>query len=331
MGAVPTAARRSSETALFCRSVSRHPAAPELGEFARGYLLEGYRKMLPVDSRLESHLHGVLHETLTHPGSLIRAELAFGILRQEGCSPNIARRVAIAIEYFHTASLLLDDLPCMDDAQERRGHACAHVLYGEAPAILGALALINQAYLLTWRAIAELPAARRDAAASLVTACLGARGILDGQSRDLHFDAASSRGDDVLAVAEGKTAMLIRLTLLLPARIAGVENRICRDLDRLASVWGAAYQITDDFKDILGGSPEGGSTGKTPDRDRTLGRPNLPRQIGLVPALAQLDALLAESESLLAGLDGRWQQLATIQDRLVRERQALAVSWQALA
>ena len=64
-----------------------------------------------------------------------------------------AKDLAIALEYFHTASLLFDDLPCMDNASERRGVPCVHLAFGEAGAILAALALINRAYALSWRAV----------------------------------------------------------------------------------------------------------------------------------------------------------------------------------
>ena len=128
----------------------------------------------------------------------------------------------MAIEYFHTASLVFDDMPAMDDARERRGAPCVHHRFDEATATLAALALINRAYALLWQVLGSLPDAARDAAARLVGDCLGAQGILSGQSRDLQFESSPRREHDVLAVAVGKTVTLIRLTLLLPALIAGV-------------------------------------------------------------------------------------------------------------
>ena len=51
-----------------------------------------------------------------------------------------------AVEMVHTASLILDDLPSMDDARSRRGRPACHVAHGEATAILAAFALLNRAY-----------------------------------------------------------------------------------------------------------------------------------------------------------------------------------------
>src|SRR5262249_3699407 len=56
--------------------------------------------------------------------------------------------IACAIEFLHSSSLILDDLPAMDDARLRRGRAALHLIYGEGLALLTALALLNQAYAL---------------------------------------------------------------------------------------------------------------------------------------------------------------------------------------
>ncbi|NJM12208.1 MAG: hypothetical protein HC889_10260, partial [Synechococcaceae cyanobacterium SM1_2_3] len=100
-------------------------------------------------------------------------------------------------------------------------------------------------------------------------------------------------------MAEGKTVSLIRLTLVLPAIVAGLPAKTVARLDRLAMVWGLAYQAADDFKDFLLSEAE---TGKSTGRDLLLGRPNLPTELGLDRALDQLEALLAEGRELLDAL-----------------------------
>ncbi|MCP3962637.1 MAG: hypothetical protein GY719_32765 [bacterium] len=284
------------------------------------FVLDGFRQLLPVDSGVEAHLRGVLRDVLAHPGSLIRAQLAYAILRQHGVEAFAARSTAIAIEYFHTASLIFDDMPNMDDAAERRGHACPHLVYGEAAATLGALALINQGYALLWQVIGVLGEAGRRAASELVSSCLGLGGILNGQARDLHFGGGEGGQQDVLEVAEGKTVTLIRLTLVLPAIVAGVSEADRARLDRLAAVWGIAYQILDDFKDCLMSRAE---TGKSSHRDHRLGRPNFPGVSGSDRAMEKLSELLAEGRDILAALSadaGRWGCLGHVQSILEAER-----------
>jgi geranylgeranyl pyrophosphate synthase len=288
------------------------------------YLLDGYRTLLPLGGPLEPHLRGVIEDSLSHAGSLVRAQLVFGILGGAGTKRSLAREIAIAIEYFHTASLIFDDMPAMDDAVERRGNPCPHVTWGEAAATLGALALINQAYAMLWKGITTLPATARRQAATLVRDSLGVAGILNGQSRDVHFDRASGEAD-VLEVAEGKTVTLIRLTLLLPSIIAGDGPRTRSRLEKLAQTWGLAYQIVDDFKDCLLTRDE---AGKTTERDDLLSRPNLPRRAGLASAMSQLDALLAEARAETLALrrsdERRWKPVTALQEILEKEQSAIA-------
>lgn len=303
---------------------------PLLNPLDARYVTTGFQQLLPLPEHVEPHLGGVIRDALDHPGSLVRAQLAWSLLRRHGVAAEPARALAIAVEYFHTASLIFDDLPSMDDAQERRGYPCPHRVHGESAAILGALALINRGYALLWKVLSRLPRRRRHRAAELVEACLGVDGILDGQAHDLHF-AEGPRGlAEVRRVAEGKTVSLIRLTLVLPAIVAGVPAKSLARLDRLAVVWGLAYQAADDFKDFLLSEAE---AGKSTGRDLLLGRPNLPAELGREPALENLDALLAEGRELLDALAGggeRWAELENLQQLLenesakVRERLPIA-------
>ncbi len=270
-----------------------------LSPFEERYLGLGFRRLLSTEGRLEPHLAGVVDHALSHPGSLLRAKLAFGLASRQGVAPAAARRLAIALEYFHSASLIFDDMPSMDDARQRRGAPCSHRLFGEAAATLGALGLITRAYALVWQCLAGLDEAARREASELVERCLGVDGILNGQAHDVHFDARRQGGAQVLLVAEGKTVTLVRLTLLLPAIVAGVAADTRQDLDRLATVWGLAYQILDDFKDIL---MPGVESGKSSHRDALLGRPNLPQQRGMQRALADLKELLLEAGELVSQL-----------------------------
>ena len=284
-------------------------------------LLSAFRSLLPLGHDLEPRFRAVLVDCLDHPGHLLRAQLAHALLVEQGLGVERARSAAIGIEYFHTASLILDDLPSMDDATTRRGRPCPHRVYGEAAALLGALAFINQGYALLWRALAECePGVGRDTA-RLVTDCLGPAGILDGQARDLRFDGG--RTGDVLRVAEGKTASLLRMVLLLPAVLGRASAATRSSAERLAIVWGTSYQILDDFRDELVSAVE---RTKSTHRDRALGRPNLPGTAGQAQALHIVSKLIEEGRSLTRTLarDRRWSPLAPMQSLLEYERARIA-------
>lgn len=277
--------------------------------------------MMPLDGCLDLRLRAVVADVLDHPGSLARAQLAFGLGGRRGLPAESALQLAVAVEYFHSASLIFDDMPSMDDAAERRGRPCPHVRHGEAAATLGALSLITRAYALLWEAIGNGPDTRRGAAAALVGECLGVAGILDGQARDVHFRRAAATPEEVAEVAVAKTVPLIRLALVLPALVAGEGREALDRLERLAAAWGLAYQILDDFKDRL---MESGESGKTAGRDAGLGRPNLPELAGSQPALFRLRALLAEARAHLdvlaeEGGEERWAPIGGLQSFLESE------------
>jgi geranylgeranyl pyrophosphate synthase len=247
-----------------------------------------YRHGMPVQAR-EPHLRGVLLDTLATPGSLTRLRL--GLLAGEvlGLPAAPTRAFATALEYFHTASLLFDDLPCMDDGVERRGQPCAHHKHGEAATILGALAFINRAYGLLWQALACVPENQRAAASAHVQHWLGAAGVLDGQSIDLHFATGNRSTRAVAHAALGKTVSLLRLALVTPALMAGTSAHEKLLLDRVSVYWGLAYQAADDCTDLASGAA---TPTKTPGRDLACGRPNFALAAGFDLTAVRIDHLL---------------------------------------
>jgi geranylgeranyl diphosphate synthase type II len=288
---------------------------------------QAFTAMMPLDGCLDPRLRAVVADVLDHSGSLARAQIAYGLGVRRGLPTERALKLAIAVEYFHSASLIFDDMPSMDDAAERRGRPCPHVVHGVAAATLGALALITRAYALLWEAIDEGSGGRRAAAAALVGECLGIAGILDGQARDVHFKREGASPQGAAEVAVAKTVPLIRLAMVLPAVVAEESGETVDRLERLAAAWGLAYQILDDFKDRLLGSEE---SGKTSGRDAGLGRPNLPDLAGPRPAFERLRELLADGRSLLDALatvggEERWAPLGSLQDFLEAEMRDVEV------
>jgi geranylgeranyl diphosphate synthase, type II len=278
----------------------------------------------------EYHLAGALRETIGRPGSMVRAELAYRSGLSSKLGGDRSECLAISIEYFHTASLLFDDLPYMDNAMHRRGHVCVHHVFGEGAAILAALALINRAYALLWKATAELKPELQSHVLQCVERHLGVAGVLNGQSQDLYYSSVSPVFRIPQRVALGKTVPLIRLALILPALIGDVPERETRQLCRLAVSWGLGYQTLDDLKDILH-SPEQG--GKTVARDAHLDRPNMAIMIGVNEAFRYLDRLMEISGRIVLRLIRGKASLAFLQafqEQFAREIATLSESRQSV-
>ena len=116
-------------------------SAQVMDQLDTSFLAEAFSTSLSLPAALEPNFEDALRYVLGNPGSLVRPRLVFQMATAYGLNPDSAQKLAVALEYFHTASLLFDDLPCMDNALERRGALCTHIVYGEEGAILTALCL----------------------------------------------------------------------------------------------------------------------------------------------------------------------------------------------
>ncbi len=249
---------------------------------------------------IEPALAAASIHALEGEGSFSRANLAMRVSAALGLSPSQAEKTGASIELFHLASLVLDDLPCMDDALLRRARPCAHVSHGESSAILASLGFINRAYFLLWCLFSGIDQDSQQEAFSLVEECLGFAGILDGQAKDIRFGEDRRSAADVLEIARKKTGSLLRLCVVLPAVLAGSDKFLRNHLERLAELWGMIYQITDDLKDIFHGES---MSGKTPGRDEVLGRPNLALKIGTEATMDVLAQFIREAGKELNQLE----------------------------
>ena len=256
----------------------------------------------PATEKMEAHLRGVLNQVLGNPGNLTRAQLIFKILCLYGESPTQSMKLACGIEYFHSASLIFDDMPNMDDAMQRRGKACVHHVFGEASSVLGALALITRAYALIWDVINSRPWHERQRASEYLEQQIGASGILNGQSADIHFRGDENLTEKVTEIAMGKTVSLIRLSLVFPAMLGGANQTTLNILDQLSVHWGLAYQAIDDWKDTW---MESLDTGKTTNRDFLLSRPNLYHAAGKEQSESLIRGHLNQSSRLMAELSSQ--------------------------
>ncbi len=272
------------------------------GEQSAVQLQDMFRVSMPLPGQLEQHFQAALCHVLQNPGSLVRPRMVLQVAATYALEETAANHLAIALEYFHTASLIFDDLPCMDNATHRRGAPCTHVAFGETTAILTALALINRAYALTWKALAACPQQRQSLGMEYLERRLGVEGLLNGQSLDLHYSALPHTRATTERIAMGKTVSLIRLTLVLPALLAGAPLREVQLLERISTCWGLSYQMVDDLKDVLQSADE---TGKTAARDVLLDRPNVAAAIGVEGAVERLTRLMRVGDTTLRRLLAR--------------------------
>jgi geranylgeranyl diphosphate synthase, type II len=285
-------------------------------------LSSALRGRMPISAEVESSLGGAVRHLLTHAGSMVRPRIVYRLASAYRIQDEAAVDLAIALEYFHTASLVFDDLPCMDDATMRRGARCVHIVFGEATAILAALALINRAYALVWRAIGSCAPEFRAPSLAYLERHLGTHGLLNGQSLDLNYSKLPHTLHSTERVAQGKTVSLISLTLVMPAIAGGATHRELQLLHRISNFWGLSYQIVDDLKDVLETSS---TSGKTVARDESLDRPNMALAIGIDASMNRLQRFIRAGDLSLEmlvrvrpSLDFLRTFRGTLEDELIR-------------
>ena len=168
-----------------------------------------------------------------------------------GASRRLGLTIACAVEFLHCSSLILDDLPSMDDALVRRNRAALHLVFGEGIAVLAAVALLNQSYALFARA--DENGGRRSVAESLVieaARCVGTDGMIGGQAIDL--ETQTGDGDaEFLDCRDLKTAALMRLMMTAGAIACGADDECLSALTEFGECFGKAYQLNDDLTDNL--------------------------------------------------------------------------------
>jgi geranylgeranyl pyrophosphate synthase len=153
---------------------------------------------------------------------------------------------ASAVEMLHAYTLVHDDLPAMDDDDERRGRPTVHVAFDEATAILAGDGLCTAAFA----ALADLGARAADAVRVLADRT-GAAALLAGQARDLAglADPASVDFATLERIHRGKTGALFAASCELGAIAAGADADDRARLARYGMTLGLAFQHADDLDD----------------------------------------------------------------------------------
>jgi geranylgeranyl pyrophosphate synthase len=178
---------------------------------------------------------------------------------------------ACAVEMVHTASLILDDLPSMDGATERRGRPACHIAHGEATAILAAFALINRAFDLLASGWPEAPdATTRGGMARELAQAIGLDGMIAGQAMDL---AMTDRATDLKTleyVHSRKTGALFTVSAVLGTLVSRVTVAERVAIAAYAKNLGLAFQIVDDLIDATGDAAASGKNVRQDERKTTF-------------------------------------------------------------
>jgi geranylgeranyl diphosphate synthase type II len=223
---------------------------------------------------------------------------------------------ACAVEMIHTASLILDDLPSMDDARIRRGRPTCHVVHGEATAILTAFALMNRAFGLLaegWNGGPD--AAARSAIAQDLARAIGLDGVIAGQQADLSMAGRALDFATLEFIHSRKTGALFTAAADLGAVGSRAQPGERAAILAYAKNLGLAFQIVDDVIDAAGDASE---AGKDVGQDR--GKTTFVSFAGLAGARQLARELVETSERALVPFAARAQPLRELARYVLHRR-----------
>jgi len=237
-----------------------------------------------------SRLKDACEYALMSGGKRFRPALVLMIAKAIG-SQNVFP-AALAIEAFHTASLIADDLPCMDNDSLRRNQPTLHVELDETTALLASYALISAGYeLLAENATLMDDPQRGIVAVQITSKNTGLKGATGGQYDDIFPEKLTE--ETLREIIHKKTVTLFEIAFSYGWIFGGGDMAKLPLVKKASEHFGLAFQIADDMGDI--------------DQDLTNGRKvNMCTVLGLQKAQEMFHVELQSYNSccLELGLEG---------------------------
>ena len=199
---------------------------------------------------LEKRLQEACIYSLSNGGKRLRPLIIY-LIQQALDSQENVDPAALALEFFHTASLIADDLPCMDNAKERRNKPALHCLYGDATAVLASYALIVAAFEkiheATEKSYLKDKNERGSIALKQVCQAAGIQGATGGQYLDLFADNIDKTLLETIIYK--KTVVLFEVAFSLGWIYSGGALEVLEDVKKAGRDLGFAFQLIDDVLD----------------------------------------------------------------------------------
>jgi farnesyl diphosphate synthase len=231
-------------------------------------------------------------------GKRLRPLLTIAASRLFAIDSARALRVGCAIEAIHVYSLIHDDLPCMDDAELRRGKLTVHKAFGEAEAVLAGDSLHALAFeILADPDTSDDPFVRCELLLELARAA-GPSGMAGGQMMDLIAEGQTLDLPAITRLQQLKTGALIEYSVEAACIMAKLPAESRTPYRGYARNIGLAFQIADDLIDHSG---DEAAAGKPLGRDADAGKATFVSLLGEDRARQQAALLVEQAIEHLSG------------------------------
>lgn len=206
-------------------------------------------RSLPAEGPYLGNVGEAMRYALFSGGKRFRPILTIGAVEALGKPGRIALNAACAYEMIHCFSLAHDDLPCMDDDDERRGKPTTHKVYGEASALLAGDGLSIWAFHEISKLPEGVPAEVGLRLVRELALASGHPGMVGGQVIDMEARSEAIDQAGLERIHRAKTGALICGSVRAGAMLAGADEAQLANLTRYGELVGLVFQMTDDILD----------------------------------------------------------------------------------
>ena len=257
-----------------------------------------FTNLLPSTGDGRERLFEAMRHAAVGGGKRLRPLLTIAASQLFAIDRERAVRVGCAIEAIHVYSLIHDDLPCMDDAELRRGRATVHKAFGEAEAVLAGDSLHALAFeILAHQATHDDPWVRSDLVLELARAA-GPAGMAGGQMMDLVAEGQKLDLPAITRLQQLKTGALIEYAVEAACIMTRLQSDARTPYRGYARNIGLAFQIADDLIDHGG---DEAAAGKPTGKDADAGKATFVSLLGPDRARQQASLLVDQAIEHLSG------------------------------
>ena len=212
--------------------------------------------LMPASHQTPDRLHSAMRYAVLNGGKRMRPLLVYAAGELFGIPLSRLDPLAVALEMVHAYSLVHDDLPAMDNDDERRGKPSCHIFFDEATAILAGDALQTLCFeiLSDDKLTPGLSDKQRLRMIRVISQAIGSQGMAGGQQLDMLATLANTTVpiNNLEKIHILKTAKLIQAAVLIGAlSYPELSDKAFQQLTVFGEKIGLAFQIRDDIEDQI--------------------------------------------------------------------------------
>ena len=273
------------------------------------------------EDELNKNVIKASNEAIRNGGKRLRPLIMFETYKAisgDEYSEEIIAPFLAAIEMIHTFSLIHDDLPAMDNDRLRRGKPTTWVSYGEDMAILAGDMLSVQAFEIISKKMQETDdfniLKRMSRAMYTLARATGAFGMIGGQCVDVEYSGKKMTEEVMKYTYALKTGALLAASFVVGGILAGANETEVRLLKKAGNYVGEAFQIRDDYLDIVADEKELGKPTHSDEKNLKITYVNI---VGTDESLRRIVSLSENAKKCLSEVRGDMSSVVEIIDMMV--------------